>query len=473
MLALGQREGQKLLDEFRMTMESKKIAVLVDAGYFCAQASETLFGHTKRRDEIEIDEKKMLLTMQELGKLAFEGREVLRVYWYDAPPQRGQMSQSQEAIGMLEGAKLRLGKLNGGGQQKLVDALLCRDIEDLARNRAVDSILLCSGDEDLLMAVEFAQARGVQVKLLGIGPGHASIGQDIAMASDGVRKMGKETAAEIMVLKAGAAPVAAKKGSRSKKSDAKPAKAVQAQTPLPQAAAREARPAQSLHASPEISQHSRLAADAQKAEAPHQQELRQNIPRHENNPTRSNGQASQAGQAPPHNGSGGKKRRNRKNRRDRDRRPGQENFAPFQASQHEQQPQQQQQQAARPKDKDKQEGQAPEALQHAFQIPRAALVQPQQTQKALPPMMLADQEKAISAKVAQTAKSTGDKKPAAAEAAKQARKPKAPEGSAEAAEKKPAAAKKAQAAKKPDEAKKPVQKRPAKPKSAPKESSGG
>ena len=182
-------------------MHSKKVAVLVDAGYFCAQASETLFNQAKRRDELEIDVKKMLQTMQEMGKTAFDTLDILRVYWYDAPPQRGQMSQCQEAIGLLEGAKLRLGKLNSRGQQKLVDALLCRDIEDLARNKAVDGILLCSGDEDLLMAVEFAQAQGVQVKMLGIGPGHASVGLDIAMASDGVRNINKETVSLMVNLK--------------------------------------------------------------------------------------------------------------------------------------------------------------------------------------------------------------------------------------------------------------------------------
>lgn len=183
-------------------MISNKIAVLVDAGYFYAQASEALFGNTRRRDELELDERKALIVLAEFAQSAFPGREVLRIYWYDAPPNRGQaMSASQEKLGMSEGVKLRMGKLNGNGQQKGVDALICHDLVELARNGAADSFLLVSGDEDLHLSMEQAQGLGAQVKILGIGPGNASISQDMAMSSDGVRKMGRDVVEMILSLR--------------------------------------------------------------------------------------------------------------------------------------------------------------------------------------------------------------------------------------------------------------------------------
>jgi uncharacterized LabA/DUF88 family protein len=177
----------------RNIMKQKQIAVLVDAGYFFAQSSETLFGGARPRLELDLHEKLALDMIRAKALAAFPGREMLRVYWYDAPPSRSErMSSSQERMGLMPGVKLRLGALNGAGQQKGVDALICRDIEDLARKQAVDSIMLVSGDEDLRLAVEEAQSHGVKVSLLGVGPGHASIGMALMMESDGMERLERE-----------------------------------------------------------------------------------------------------------------------------------------------------------------------------------------------------------------------------------------------------------------------------------------
>jgi hypothetical protein len=66
--------------------------------------------------------------------------------------------------------KLRLGNLNARGQQKGVDAQIRADMEALARHRAITDTILVAGDEDMVPAVEAAQAFGVRVHLWGVEP---------------------------------------------------------------------------------------------------------------------------------------------------------------------------------------------------------------------------------------------------------------------------------------------------------------
>jgi hypothetical protein len=66
--------------------------------------------------------------------------------------------------------KLRLGNLNARGQQKGVDAQIRADMEALARHRGITDAVLVAGDEDMVPAVEAAQAYGVRVHLWGVEP---------------------------------------------------------------------------------------------------------------------------------------------------------------------------------------------------------------------------------------------------------------------------------------------------------------
>ena len=76
----------------------------------------------------------------------------------------------QRAVARLAHVKVRLGNLNAGGVQKGVDTLLRTDLETLARHGAISDAFLLGGDEDLLSAVEGAQAFGVCVHLWGVEP---------------------------------------------------------------------------------------------------------------------------------------------------------------------------------------------------------------------------------------------------------------------------------------------------------------
>src|SRR5690606_12452403 len=80
----------------------------------------------------------------------------------------------QRVIAALPMVKVRLGNLNAQGQQKGVDAQIRSDLEALARNHAVTDAILLAGDEDMVSAVEAAQAYGVRMHLWGVEPAYGS-----------------------------------------------------------------------------------------------------------------------------------------------------------------------------------------------------------------------------------------------------------------------------------------------------------
>jgi len=143
-----------------------RVAVFVDAGYFYARATEALAGETLSRRIIDLDEAILVRELISLAKSATEGT-LLRVYWYDGAAVTG-LSPEQIRIAEIDNVKLRLGVINTYGQQKGVDSLIVTDMIDLARNHAIDSVVLMSGDEDVRVAVTIVQAYGVRVHLLGI-----------------------------------------------------------------------------------------------------------------------------------------------------------------------------------------------------------------------------------------------------------------------------------------------------------------
>ncbi len=144
-----------------------RYAVIVDVGYIYAAAGELLFNTTARR-EFRVDADKLIgaLTRHADG---FVRGELLRVYWYDAARDRVP-TIDQRVIAQMAWVKLRLGNLNARGQQKGVDAQIRADMEALARHRAVTDAVLIAGDEDMVPAVEAAQAYGVRVHLWGVEP---------------------------------------------------------------------------------------------------------------------------------------------------------------------------------------------------------------------------------------------------------------------------------------------------------------
>src|SRR5579862_758541 len=144
-----------------------RYAVMVDVGYIYAAAGELLFGTSSRRD-FRVDAVGLISSITKHADELFRG-ELLRVYWYDAARDRVP-TIDQRVVAQMARVKLRLGNLNARGQQKGVDAQIRADMEALARHRAITDAILVAGDEDMVPAVEAAQAYGVRVHLWGVEP---------------------------------------------------------------------------------------------------------------------------------------------------------------------------------------------------------------------------------------------------------------------------------------------------------------
>jgi uncharacterized LabA/DUF88 family protein len=144
-----------------------RYAVIVDVGYIYAAAGELLFNTSSRRD-FRVDADKLIGALTRHADGLVRG-ELLRVYWYDAARDRVP-TIDQRVIAQMAWVKLRLGNLNARGQQKGVDAQIRADMEALARHRAITDAVLIAGDEDMVPAVEAAQAYGVRVHLWGVEP---------------------------------------------------------------------------------------------------------------------------------------------------------------------------------------------------------------------------------------------------------------------------------------------------------------
>jgi len=144
-----------------------RYAIMVDVGYIYASAGELLFSAASRR-EYRVDADKLIQALSRHAEDHLRG-ELLRVYWYDAARDRVP-TIDQRVIAQMPWVKLRLGNLNARGQQKGVDAQIRADMEALARHRAITDAILVAGDEDMVPAVEAAQAFGVRVHLWGVEP---------------------------------------------------------------------------------------------------------------------------------------------------------------------------------------------------------------------------------------------------------------------------------------------------------------
>lgn len=141
-----------------------RCTILIDAAHLLAEAGKLVCG-TKNRAALQCNFQGML---GELATMVEEDADLplLRTYWYDASPDAVPTFE-QLRIADLPSVKLRLGRLSRG-QQKGVDALIYRDMTTLARERAVASMYVLGGDDDLIDGLLAAQDSGIQVTVLGV-----------------------------------------------------------------------------------------------------------------------------------------------------------------------------------------------------------------------------------------------------------------------------------------------------------------
>jgi uncharacterized LabA/DUF88 family protein len=141
-----------------------KAAVFVDAGYLLAASAELITG-SKSRSGIQVAYPALITELIDL--VTHHGPEaLLRVYWYDGA-RNAVPTDEQLVVARLPNVKLRLGRRTHWGQ-KGVDSLIVLDLTTLARERAMSTAYLISGDEDIREGVAAAQQLGVRVILLGV-----------------------------------------------------------------------------------------------------------------------------------------------------------------------------------------------------------------------------------------------------------------------------------------------------------------
>jgi uncharacterized LabA/DUF88 family protein len=141
-----------------------KAIIFVDAGYLLAASAELLTG-SKKRSAIEVSYQPLIAALIDMAEHHCR-LDVLRVCWYDGA-RRGIPTQEQLVVAHLPHVKLRLGRQTHYGQ-KGVDSLIVLDMTSLARERAMSTAYLISGDEDIREGVAVAQQTGVRVVLLGV-----------------------------------------------------------------------------------------------------------------------------------------------------------------------------------------------------------------------------------------------------------------------------------------------------------------
>ncbi len=165
-----------------------RVAIFIDAAYwmkFCSACG-------KRID------------YNKFAAFLADGRDILRVYYYDCLPFQGSIptedekrrfSRASKFINTLKGFpyfEVRLGKLarkmNSEGKyvysQKRVDLLLGCDMVTLAAKHTITDAILVAGDSDFIVPVLIAKNEGIRVTLLECRHGETRPHDELLKACD-------------------------------------------------------------------------------------------------------------------------------------------------------------------------------------------------------------------------------------------------------------------------------------------------
>jgi len=143
----------------------RRIAVFIDGAYLDAIANQ----EQQRRADLSI-----------LSERVAGGIEILRTYYYDAPPYQSDPPTADEIertaakdkrfarLEQLPNFTVRRGacvKRGGTYIQKMVDVLLVCDLLQLSFKKLITHAALVTGDSDFVPAIRIAKDEGVQIWL--------------------------------------------------------------------------------------------------------------------------------------------------------------------------------------------------------------------------------------------------------------------------------------------------------------------
>ncbi|WP_051941022.1 NYN domain-containing protein [Phaeacidiphilus oryzae] len=171
-----------------------RCVVLVDAGYLLGAAASLLAGESSR-SRITVDHTELIKNLRERAE-AETGLPLLRIYWFDAAPDRRPMPEHRR-LRVTPRVTVRLGALtraDGRWVQKGVDAAMHAELSELARNRACADVVLVTGDGDLLPGMMSAKEHGVAVHLWAVqaADGDFNQSEDLVAEADERRVLDRD-----------------------------------------------------------------------------------------------------------------------------------------------------------------------------------------------------------------------------------------------------------------------------------------
>jgi uncharacterized LabA/DUF88 family protein len=171
-----------------------RCVVLVDAGYLLGAAASLLAGESSR-SRIAVEHAELIGSLRERAE-AETGLPLLRIYWFDAAPDRRPMPEHRR-LRVMPRVTVRLGALtraDGRWVQKGVDAAMHAELSELARNRACADVVLVTGDGDLLPGMTAAKDYGVAVHLWAVqaADGDFNQSEDLVAEADERRVLDRE-----------------------------------------------------------------------------------------------------------------------------------------------------------------------------------------------------------------------------------------------------------------------------------------
>lgn len=161
-----------------------RYGLFVDAGYLLAAGGWACAG-SPRRSELVIDVPALVTMLKRRAAEVLPGKELLRLYWYDAAPNRAPLREQLE-VASLDDTKIRIGQLTSRGDQKGVDAMLLSDLTTLCRQGSIADAIVVAGDGDFVEAVAQAQLHGTRVLLWGVHTPQSTVSPDLRREADRV-----------------------------------------------------------------------------------------------------------------------------------------------------------------------------------------------------------------------------------------------------------------------------------------------
>ncbi|KJY39246.1 NYN domain-containing protein [Streptomyces sp. NRRL S-495] len=154
-----------------------RCVVLVDAGYLLGAAASLLAGDPSR-SKVTVDHIALIAALRERAE-AETGLPLLRIYWFDAAPERRPMPEHRR-LRVLPRVTVRLGALTRA--------------EGRWVQKGVDAAMLITGDGDLLPGMMSAKEHGVVVHLwaLQAADGDFNQSEDLVGEADERRVLDRE-----------------------------------------------------------------------------------------------------------------------------------------------------------------------------------------------------------------------------------------------------------------------------------------